>query len=116
MHIIKPLLTLIFLLGLATPSYSQMDPKSAAERIPTELKLPTRKETGKKQLSGKYTFVVETDGSLSNVLVKDSMGYGIDEQIVNRLSQTKKWKVVVVGGEKMRIGYSLPITVILDKK
>lgn len=104
------------LLALAIPSYSQIDPKSVAESTTTELKLPTRKEAGKKKLSGVYTFIVELDGSLSKIVVKDSMGFGVDEQIIRQLSKRKDWKVAVVYGKPQRVAYSLPMTVTLDKK
>lgn len=102
--------------SIVLPGYSQIDTKSVVADVTKELKLPTRKQAGKKQLAGTYSFVVEIDGTLGDVAVKDSMGHGVDEQIVNQLKQTKGWKVVMVDGKGMRVAYSLPITVLLDKK
>ncbi|WP_164123039.1 energy transducer TonB [Sphingobacterium sp. xlx-130] len=116
MNQIKQISSLTCLLLLTLTGYSQIDPKSATESITKELKLPTRKEAGKKKLSGKYSFVVELDGSLSKVAVKDSMGYGIDEQIIKQLSTAKNWSVAVINGEPQRIAYLLPMTIVLDKK
>lgn len=114
---IRQLLTLVFLTTVATSGFSQAEPnKVAARSITKELKLPTRKEAGKKQLAGIYTFVVELDGSLSTVNVKDSAGFGVDAQIVQKLSEAKGWKVPEVAGEPTRIAYQLPIRINLPKK
>ena len=52
------------------------DPNEAADRMIKEIKLPSSKVIGKRYLEGNYTFVVELDGSISNVEVKDSIGHG----------------------------------------
>ncbi|MCY4780018.1 hypothetical protein ORI89_10180 [Sphingobacterium sp. UT-1RO-CII-1] len=123
MNLKKQISILICLVAVVTTSYCQeLDPNSTLDHSVTkrtvtkDLKLPTRKETGKKRLSGKYWFVVELDGSLSEVAVKDSIGYGVDEQIVKRLLKAKNWKVVKVGNVPTRIAYELPIVIELDKK
>ncbi|MDR2284351.1 MAG: energy transducer TonB [Sphingobacterium sp.] len=116
MNKVKQILSLTCLLLLTLTGYSQIDIKSTTESVTKALKLPTRKEVGKKQLSGKYSFVVERDGSLSRIAVKDSMGYGIDEQIIQQLSTPRKWSVAVINGEPQRVAYLLPIRIVLRKK
>ena len=83
MREIKKLLTIIVLVAAVSMGYAQTDVSTAAGEITSELKFPTRKEAGKKELHGKYTFVVELDGTLSNIAVKDSMGYGMDAAFGN---------------------------------
>ena len=114
-RIMKHILT-CFLLILTISGYSQTEPNKAAELVTKDVKFPTRKQAGKKELIGKYTFVVELDGSLSNVQVKDSIGFGIDEQIVKRLSQLNNFKVPEIAGTPTRVSFSLPIGVPLKKK
>lgn len=79
-------------------------------------KLPTRKEVGKKALKGEYTFTVDTNGNLINVIVKDSMGYGFDNHIVTKLSETKNFKVPEFNGSKQAITYTLPLKITLPKR
>ncbi|WP_270088018.1 hypothetical protein [Sphingobacterium sp. SYP-B4668] len=41
-------------------------------------------------------YIVAADETLSNIAVKDSIGFGVDEQIVEQLSETKDRKAAVV--------------------
>ncbi|MBE8712206.1 hypothetical protein [Sphingobacterium hungaricum] len=109
-------ITLILFLLFPLLGYTQIDVSKATTEVTKDLTLPTRKDAGKKELVGKYTFVVELDGSASTVAVKDSMGFGIDEDIVKKLSQAKGWKVAEVNGTPTRISYNLPIRLVLPKK
>lgn len=112
----KKILIIIALVAAASMGYAQADVSTATGEITSALKFPTRKEVGKKELRGKYTFVVELDGTLSNIAVKDSMGHGMDEQIVKRLSETKNWKVPVFEDRPIRTAYSLPIVIKIPRK
>ncbi|NQD70933.1 hypothetical protein HP439_09410 [Sphingobacterium shayense] len=116
MHNIKKLLIGIGLATVTTPGYTQTDVSKVTEDITSEMRLPTRKEVGKRELSGVYTFVVELDGTLGNIAVKDSAGFGIDIQVVKQLSNAKNWKVPVFEDGPRRIAYSLPIRFHLPKK
>lgn len=78
-------------------------------------KLPTQKEVGKKALKGEYTFTGHTNGNLTNVIVKDSMGYGFDDQIMKNLSETKNFKVPELNAVKQAISYTLPLKIALPK-
>ncbi|MCW8313514.1 MULTISPECIES: energy transducer TonB [Sphingobacterium] len=104
------------LLLTATAAFSQVDNRSITDTLTKGLKLPTRKETGKKILKGVYRFTVETDGTVRDVQVKDSMGFGVDEEVIKKLKASKNWKVVIFDGEPRRIDYSLPINITLPKK
>lgn len=123
MNLKKQLSILACLVSFVTASYCQeldvnstLDHSVTKRNVTQNLKLPTRKETGKKKLCGKYWFVVELDGTLNEITVKDSIGYGVDEQIVKRLLKAKNWKVVKVGDVPTRVAYELPIIIELDKK
>jgi len=116
MNIVKLSLTVMLLSVMAITGYAQTDPAKAIECITKEIKLPTRKEVGKKELFGTYTFIVETDGSISNIAIVDSTGFGVDEQVVKQLSDTKNWKVQEIAGEPTRISYKLPLRIKLPKR
>lgn len=58
------------------------------------------------------SFVVEPDGTLSNVKATRDPGYGLGEEAVRVLRSLKaKWKPGLKGGKAVRTAYSLPITV-----
>ncbi|MFC6096668.1 energy transducer TonB [Flavobacterium qiangtangense] len=60
------------------------------------------------------SFVVETDGSLSNIKVARDPGYGLGNEAIRALKAIKtKWKAGVQNGKKVRVSYNLPISVVL---
>jgi len=57
-------------------------------------------------------FVVEKDGSLSNITVPRSPGYGLDKEAIRVLKSIKtKWEPGIYKGEPVRTSYSLPTVV-----
>lgn len=70
-------------------------------------------EAEKNKVKGKVylTFIVEMDGTLSNIKVIRDMGYGIGEEAARVLGICPKWIPGKVNGEAVRTMYSLPITV-----
>ncbi len=57
-------------------------------------------------------FVVEKDGSLSNITVPRSPGYGLDKEAIRVLKSIKtKWEPGFIKGKPVRTQYSLPIVV-----
>lgn len=58
------------------------------------------------------SFVVEPDGTLSNIKATRDPGYGLGTEAVRVLKSLKtKWKPGMKGGKAVRTAYSLPITV-----
>ena len=57
-------------------------------------------------------FVVEKDGSLTNITVPRSPGYGLDKEAIRVLKSIKtKWEPGIYKGKPVRTSYSLPIVV-----
>ncbi|MGH2666420.1 energy transducer TonB [Flavobacterium sp.] len=57
-------------------------------------------------------FVVEKDGSLTNINVPRSPGYGLDKEAIRVLKSIKtKWEPGIYKGKPVRTSYSLPIIV-----
>jgi len=54
-------------------------------------------------------FVVEKDGSLSNLKVVRGIGGGCDEEAVRVLAISPKWKPGLQKGEVVRVSYTIPI-------
>jgi TonB family protein len=65
-----------------------------------------------KEIAGRVfvSFVVEKDGSVSNVEVKRGIGGGCDEESVRVIKAMPKWKPGKMKGEPVRVSYMMPIT------
>ena len=64
-------------------------------------------------LKGKVyvTFVVEKDGSLTDIKVIRDIGYGTGQEAIRVLKKCPKWNPGEQNGKKVRVLYSLPITI-----
>ncbi len=64
-------------------------------------------------LKGKVfvTFVVEKDGSLTDIKVIRDIGYGTGKEAIRVLNKCPKWNPGEQNGKKVRVQYSLPITI-----
>jgi protein TonB len=64
-------------------------------------------------LKGKVfvTFVVEKDGSLTDIKVIRDIGYGTGKEAIRVLKSCPKWNPGEQNGKKVRVLYSLPITI-----
>jgi protein TonB len=58
------------------------------------------------------SFVVEKDGSMTDIQVKNNPGYGLDKEAIRVLKSLKtKWTPGMIGSKPVRTSYNLPITV-----
>lgn len=64
-------------------------------------------------LNGKIltTFVIEIDGSISDVKVLQDIGYGSGAEVIKVLSMSKKWIPAKLNGIPVRVLYQFPITI-----
>jgi protein TonB len=64
-------------------------------------------------LKGKIfvTFVVEKDGSLTDIKVIRDIGYGTGKEAIRVLKSCPKWNPGEQNGKKVRVLYSLPISI-----
>lgn len=60
------------------------------------------------------TFVVERDGSLTDIKVLRDLGYGTGQAAVNLLKRSKKWSPGIQNGRPVRVQYKLPIAMSLQ--
>ncbi|MBQ2852731.1 MAG: energy transducer TonB [Bacteroidales bacterium] len=56
------------------------------------------------------SFIVERDGTLSDVKVKRGIGSGCDEEAVRVITSMPKWKPGEQGGKAVRTSLTLPVT------
>lgn len=59
------------------------------------------------------SFIIEKDGSMSTIEVKNNPGFGLDKEAIRVLKSLKtKWSPGLIEGKAVRTFYTLPITVI----
>ncbi|SDP87185.1 outer membrane transport energization protein TonB [Mucilaginibacter sp. OK268] len=82
--------------------------------LATNVKYP--KADREKGVQGRViaSFIVEVDGSLSNIVVKRGVSTAIDEEAVRVLDISPKWKPGIQNGRTVRVQYSVPISFKLD--
>jgi protein TonB len=63
------------------------------------------------KVSGKVfiSFIIEKDGSLSNLTVDKAAGHGFDEEALRVLKLAKAWKPGMQNGQPVRVRYTIPI-------
>lgn len=58
------------------------------------------------------SFIVEKDGTMSNIAVRNNPGYGMGEEAIRVLKSMKtKWEPGIKDKQKVRAFYNLPITI-----
>ncbi|PWJ34093.1 energy transducer TonB [Sediminitomix flava] len=74
-----------------------------------EVKYP--KQAEKNNVSGKVLvrFIVEKDGTLSNIEVVKGLGYGCDKASIKAIKKMGNWRPAVHKGERVRQKWQLPI-------
>ena len=65
------------------------------------------------KLAGKVyaTFIIETNGEISNIKILRDIGYGTGEEVIRVLKLCPKWTPGKINDEAVRTSYSLPITI-----
>ena len=65
------------------------------------------------KLSGKtyVSFIIETNGEISNIKVLRDIGYGTGEEAVRVLKLSPKWTPGVYNGRNVKQYYTLPISI-----
>ena len=56
-------------------------------------------------------FIIEKDGTLSDIKTVKDAGYGIGDEIIRVLKLSPKWTAATYQGKPVRVMYSLPITI-----
>ena len=70
---------------------------------------------GEQTINVYVSFVIEEDGTMSNIKVLRDPGYGLGTEAIRVLKSLKaKWTPGMVAGQAVRTSYNLPITVKLE--
>lgn len=69
-------------------------------------------EAKAKDIHGKVivAFVVERDGSLSDVKIRRGIGYGCDEEAIRLIKSMPKWTPGKQNGKAVRVSFMLPVS------
>ena len=69
-------------------------------------------EANKIKIKGKayMQFIIEKDGSLSDIKTIKDPGYGLGDEAIRVLKLSPKWTAATQEGKAVRVMYSLPIT------
>lgn len=62
------------------------------------------------------SYIVEKDGSLSNVKVVKDLGHGTGEAAVDMIKKAEKWSPGIQNGRPVRVAFSLPIRLDLTQQ
>jgi protein TonB len=80
------------------------------EYLKTNLKYPAVARDNKVEGRVFVDFVVEKDGTLTNVKVVRGIGNGCDEEAVRVLKNSPKWHPGILNGHPVRVDFTLPIS------
>jgi len=74
------------------------------------------KEAQEKNIQGKVflSFIVETDGTLSDIKAERKIGHGLDEEAIRVVKNSAKWIPGIQKNMKVRVKYNLPISFALS--
>ena len=59
-------------------------------------------------------FIVEKDGSLSDIKVLKHPGYGLDKKVLDIMKDSPKWKPAIQNGRAVRAYHKQPVTVVIS--
>ncbi len=62
------------------------------------------------------SFIVEKDGSLTNIKVLRDTGYGTGKEAVRVLKSSPKWTPAINNGKPVRCSYTVPINIVNRKE
>jgi protein TonB len=74
------------------------------------IRYPSQASEANKQGKVFLSFIVETDGHLSNIVVDRGVGYGLDDEALRVLKLAPAWKPGIQNGHKVRVKYTIPIS------
>jgi|GEM_PF-1105251 len=71
--------------------------------IANNLRYPAQAEEKKIQGDVKVSFVVEKDGSLTNIVAETKLGFGLEEEAIRLFKVTRRWNPSIKKGKPVRV-------------
>jgi protein TonB len=84
--------------------------KAWAKYIQRNLRYPSMAQDNDVQGKVFLSFVVEKDGSITDVKVLKGIGYGCDEEAIKVIKKSPLWKAGMNKGIPVRVRYNMPIS------
>ncbi|RZK40497.1 MAG: TonB family protein [Pedobacter sp.] len=97
-------------ISLATPPSYPGGIQKFYEFLGATVKYPT--EASRKQIQGTVyvRFIIEKDGSVTNISTEGRrMGYGLDEEAVRAMQLSRRWNPGLENGKPIRTQYNIPV-------
>ena len=79
------------------------------EYLGKNIKYPTMAADNEIEGNVFVSFVVEKDGSLTDIKIDRKLGYGTDEEALRVLKLSKRWNPGMQNGKPVRVKYNIPI-------
>lgn len=78
--------------------------------IAVNLRYPAEARQSNKEGTVHSSFIIEADGSVSNVQILRKIGYGCDEEVERVVGMMPKWKPGVKNNKNVRVQMHLPVS------
>ncbi len=80
-----------------------------SEMISRKLSYPEQAVRDRIEAIVQVSFIVEKDGTLTDINVSQKKGYGLDQEAMRFIKSTKKWNPGTVNDQPVRSRYIIPI-------
>lgn len=75
------------------------------------IKYPAEAKANNIQGNVFVSFIVEKDGSLTNLKIDRKLGFGTDEEALRVLKMSRRWNPGIQNGKPVRVSYNIPIKI-----
>lgn len=104
----------IYILVDRIPEYSDGGEEGLRKHIMRNFRVPNLKKTIKGEIITE--FIVETDGSISDIKIIQDLGYGLGDEVVRVLKRAKKWTPAIKNNKYVRYKNVFPLKLNLEVK
>jgi periplasmic protein TonB len=91
-------------------------PDAFLHYIARNLRYPMADAANKVQGKVTVAFMVDYDGSLTNIKIIDSVSIGINAEALRLIRSSPRWKPGTANGRPVRVNYTVPIIFVLKKQ
>lgn len=89
--------------------------KKMLEFVYTQIRYPKQARENGIQGTAIASFIVEKDGSISNITTLRAVGGGCDEEVIRIIQAMPRWEAGVHKGENVRVKFTLPVKFKIDQ-
>ena len=87
-----------------------------ARFVKNRLEYPKKAKRKKTTGTVVASFMIEKDGTISEIKILQSLPYGCDEAVINLIKRMPKWRPAKENGNPIRFLYELPVEFELEEK